>query len=212
MAKRKITHREILIITILIVLVSLFATTDFKGPTLITGAISGKANVTLQSLLSINFVTNQDNVTFGSGRVEGACNNATLATNDTSIDPTNCWTGSYPYNNVTNVFEIENDGNRIANVTVNGTNASTFIGGGAGATPDPEFQFYGAENETNSCFTGNLTTTWTDINVTPQTLCERFRFQRPRDQLYTHIRIVIPEDASTGAHNATVEFIATLAS
>ena len=204
--KQKITHREILIITVLVVLVGLFATTGFKGPSLITGAISGKANVTLQSLLSINFVANQDSVTFGSGRVEPTCTNVTLTTNDTSQDPQNCWTGTYGYNTTDNAFEIENDGNRIANVTVNGTNATTFIGG---ASAVPLFEFFGAQAETNSCFQG-LQTSWTTIDDTPQTLCERFRFQKPRDQLYTHIKVRIPEDSAAGTHNATVEFIATL--
>jgi hypothetical protein len=203
----KLKQKEIAVIAILIIVAGLFATMGFQGPEAITGAISGKANVTIQSLLSINFVTNQDSVTFGSGRIESTCNNATLATDDASQDPDNCWTGSYPYNGTQNAFEIENDGNRIANVTVNGTNATTFIGG---TTVTPEFQFRGLENETNSCFTGNLTTTYTDITATPVTLCERFRFQRPRDQIFTHIRVVIPDDSFTGTHNATVEFIATL--
>jgi hypothetical protein len=210
MAKHKISHAEIAIIVVAVIVLGLFANYGFQGPTAITGAISGKANVTIQSFLSINFITNQDTVTFGSGRVEGNCTNATLATDDASQDPTNCWTGSYPYNDTNNTFEIENDGNRIANVTVNGTNASTFIGGGN--VTDPEFQFKGAESESNSCLLGNLETTYTNITATPVKLCERLFPIQPRDQLYTHIRVVIPEDASTGTHNATVEFTATIAS
>ena len=190
----------------LVCIIFLFVAAD--GPSLISGAITGTADVTIVAALSINFVTNQDSVTFGSGIVESACENATLATNDTTQDPTNCWTGTYPYNDTNNTFEIENDGTVNATVDVNGTNASAFLGGGNGTTPDPEFQFYGADSEGGSC-ADNLTTTWTDINVTQQTLCDNLRFGGANDQIYTHIRVVIPEDALIGTRNATVEFTAS---
>ena len=205
----KLKQKEIAVIAILIIVAGLFATMGFRGPEAITGAISGKANVTIPSVLSINFVANQDSVSFGTGRVEPTCNNATLATNDASEDPDNCWTGSYPYNGTQNAFEIENDGNRVANVTVNGTNATTFIGGGNGTTPDPEFQFLGAQAESGSCIQG-LETTYTNITATPVTICEKLLSARPRDQIYSHIRVLIPEDAFVGTHNATVEFTATI--
>jgi hypothetical protein len=177
-----------------------------KTPTPLSGAIVGTVDVTIVQALSINFITDQDTVTFGSGVVENNCSNATLATNDTSIDPTNCWTGTYPYNSTSNVFEIENDGSLNATVDINGTNASTFIGGGN--ITSPEFQFYSAEAESGAC-TANLTTTWTDVNSTLQTLCDDLLFANANDQLYTHLRVVIPEDAFIGTHNATVEFIAS---
>ena len=201
-------NNDNLIAVILIVATCLAFLMIVKGPSPISGAITGKVNFTIVPALSINFVFNQDAVTFGSGVVESTCENATLSTNDTSQDPTNCWTGTYPYNSTNNVFEIENDGSYNATVDINGTNASTFIGGGNGTTPDPEFQFFGAEAEGGSCG-ANLTTSWTNINSTLQTLCDDLKFIGANDQIYTHIRVVIPEDAYVGTHNATVEFIAS---
>jgi len=201
---RKNNNTTALVLLIFVCIAFLFVA---KGPSLISGAIVGTVDLTIVQELSINFITNQDTVTFGSGIVESYCNNATLSTNDTTQDPDNCWTGTFFYNTTSNVFEIDNDGTTNASVKINGTNATTFIGGGNGTTPDPEFQFFGIEAESGAC-AANLTTVWTDINATEQTLCDNLRYPAGTDQIYTHLRVVIPEDVPLGTHNATIEFIA----
>ena len=196
-------------------MLSLNRLSGVSGPTQqITGygTGTGYTNLTISSSSTIYMVNNV--VDFGTGivnitKASSECMNATLLSgNETFQEPVNlnrCWVNSTGldfngFNKTITPIYIRNDGN--INVTLTFTssegNATTFIGGGSGSYPSPEYQFHTYCNDSNCC-DDVRNTTWYDINGTDMNIClgNGLAISGTGKNIMTvQFRIVIPGDAS----------------
>lgn len=168
--------------------------------------ITGKTNFSIDSSLSIRFVNSL--VLFGSGYVNGSMTSCSMGTNNTPPLGTR---GCINFNTTvhTSNLTIENDGNVLANVSLNFTrNATTFIGG-----TSPSFKYEVGNNESSSCTTLRNASTFKEVsdievNGTNARICDGLNFDDESDRLHIGFWLVIPEDASVGSHEVTVTAIA----
>jgi|GEM_PF-2389818 len=193
-----------------------------------TGVATGKANVSIESQLSIKLLRNE--TLFGSGSPNLAATGTAVAiwSNRTSIqvdgdassdigafnngsqgNGTDYNTGTYVY-----PFVVENDGNdpdtciRISAAQA----AASFIGGVA---QTPHFYWAAMANEStwgstqsgapstltaNPCIgTGTaLVDEWTEMTTSSATVCDPLNATDWTDELRIHFRLEIPTDASGG--------------
>lgn len=168
--------------------------------------VTGKTNFSIDSSLSIRFVNAL--VPFGSGFVNGTMTSCTMGTNNTP--PLNT-RGCINFN--TTVHEanltIENDGNVLANVSLNFTrNATTFIGG-----TSPQFQYEVTDGEASSCTDIRNASAFKEVGAievdgTDARVCDGLLFDDGNDLLEVGFWLLIPEDADLGSHEVTVTAIA----
>jgi len=166
----------------------------------LTGKVTdtGVVNVTVNSVVSINFTT--DFIDFGSGQVDAGQSSATVDTD--GISSNGNW--SSPADN----FTIVNIGNN--NVTLElatGKDAAAFIGG-----TSPSYQYKISNTEVGSCTNTTMDLdTWYDVNSTSPgtTICNPFAFEEGYDSIEVGIRLVIPSDASGGTKTDTFTATAT---
>ncbi|MFH0829752.1 MAG: DUF2341 domain-containing protein [Candidatus Aenigmatarchaeota archaeon] len=142
---------------------------------------------TVQSSILITLTT--DTVAFG--------NMSTGTVNDTADDK------PLP-------FEIRNDGNIKANITINATNMFTI-------SPNPSSAYRAAANTSTEGTTYNTlctNTSWFYMPVSggtpPQFICF-LDWLNATDQIETEIAIAVPNSEPSGAKTSTVTFIATMA-
>ncbi len=220
----------LLIVAILISIVGLANTlTLMQYPVKYTGAATtgtGKANVTIESALSIRLLRNES--WFGSGypNSQGGGILEIWSNNTAPNWDGTAGTGSFnngsegngtDYNTGTHVypFVVENNGNdpnTCIRVYADKT-AQQFIGG---AAQTPEFRFAGKNNESawgstntgcsgsypDACTSG-LVQTWTDMGTSSTTVCTTLNSSQCSDEIRIHFLLGIPEDAA-GSKTATV--------
>jgi hypothetical protein len=194
-----------LVVITAIVLIGLIGLNEMK----ITGAQaaqtqSGLVNVTIAGATNIRLIVNSTN--FGSGYVNASHDSAEIESRvPTKINWIN---DTAPFDPKS--MELENNGTQVANVTIKADSSpAEFIGGGAGALPDPAQYFKGTENESTSCGSG-LATTYTDLqNDTEILLCEQFNFQSNRNTIDIDFNLTIPVDTPSGEKNNLITFTAT---
>jgi hypothetical protein len=165
----------------------------------ISGLVTtGEANLTVETILQVNFTTNSIN--WSSGRVNQASTAASLITVGAGTIEGGNWTAD-------SGLIIENIGN--VNVSLNfsvGLNASDFIGG---SNPVYEWNLSDKATEANSCTNaaGSGDPPRFDLfyqaNTTPSTAlggigCSIFRFESANDQIRLDFNITVPEDSLTG--------------
>ncbi len=155
----------------------------------ITGKATGTANLTIVSVVNINFTIS--NISFGSGSVTLGSNNATIDTLGNVINGN--WTP------VTEGFILENLGNN--NVTLylkSGKTAAQFLGG-----TGPSYQYNVTNNETGSCInaTGFSLGLWTDVNTSGDgdLICNPFGISA--NSINIDLKLVIPSDARIGSQS-----------
>lgn len=199
-------NNVVIVVAVLAVIASLAAAglsyyTALTGQNLISGLATststGTANLTIESAIQINFSINSIN--WGSGRVNAGKDYAVLDSDGTVFQGN--WT------TVSQGLVLDNLGN--VNVTLNletGKNAAQFIGGGAGAIPDPVYQWKITENLTDSCI--NATgpaygyNAYATVNSTAggTLFCNPFQFGTNKNKLNIDINITVPVDAAPGLH------------
>lgn len=167
----------------------------------LTGKVTdtGVVNVTVESVVSINFTT--DFLDFQAGSVSTGQASATLYTNGTVVNGN--WTS--PGSN----FVIENIGNN--NVTLDiasGKTAADFIGG---TSPDYEYNVSNVEASSCTNATGFSLGVFYDVNATsPGTrVCSVFEYIDSRDTISIDLKLVIPSDAAGGEQTDTFTATAT---
>ena len=155
----------------------------------------GTANLTIEGSASVNFTT--DNINWGSGFVNESEVSATLNTEGTMTGTD--WTV------VSSGLVLENTGN--TNVTLNFTSskdAADFIGG-----TNPSFQWRVSDVESNSCVTGSLISSYTDVTTTSQLACTDMAWENARDTLEIDLQLVVPQDAVAEAKGTVITATAT---
>ncbi len=223
----------LLIVAILISIVGVVNTLTLVPVIRYTGAATtgtGKANVTIQSQVSITLLRNE--TLFGSGYTN---TNTILyiATNQTNPwgDRAPGGAGSGYFNNGsegngTNYgqgteraypFVVENDGNDDTTcIKIYAAQTPAQWIGGSDQTP--VFQFAGKNNESawgsTDCAgtgfvpacTGTLTEKWTDVptSASPATVCTALNSSQCTDELRIHFRIGLPSDTPEGGKQTTV--------
>ena len=115
--------------------------------------------------------------------------------NDTSV-PNGTWGCQF------GDLALQNIGNEYVNVTIAcDHDANTFIGG---TVSGPYFQWYFWENASNTCNYLNASGSFEEITInTNQTICTTFNNTQSFDKIYMDVRLVVPNDAFTGARTAT---------
>lgn len=155
----------------------------------------GTANLTIEGSASVNFTT--DNINWGNGFVNETEVSATLNTEGTMTG-----TG---WDVVSSGLVLENTGN--TNVTLNFTSskdAADFIGG-----TGPSFQWRVSDVEADSCVTGSLISSYTDVTMTSQLACADMAWENTRDTLEIDLQLVVPQDAVAEAKGTVITATAT---
>ncbi len=166
----------------------------------ISGLATGEANLTVETLASVNFSTRAIN--WSSGRVNIGSTAASLITTSSNGDVTG---GNWTVNS--DGLILENVGN--VNVSLNlsvGKNASEFIGG-----TNPAYEWNLTAEEAASCVQVGTTTDMDNLDEYHQANttnneaipdgglgCSVFRFESGNDLLRLDFNITIPENSLTG--------------
>ncbi len=188
-------------ITLVGATISLVKLDKFEVP-LITGmatTIQGKVNLSISATTAIAFVSGYDVVDFGAGTIDTApvTKVSTLLADNPST-----------FRDGVTEFRVQNDGNVDINVTINGTAASTWLGG-----TNPSYEFNGScmGGSDCGCLAGsNLTSALANITAAPALLCRNLTFGDAADAVGAEIELQVPTDTGTGLkQDPDVEFRAT---
>lgn len=169
----------------------------------ITGFATGTANLSVESLVSINFSENV--IDFGSGLVDIGALNATLQSDSGSTSNGN-W--SFSADNLT----LENIGNINCTIALQaGAAASSFIGGLAAGGPNYKWNI--SDIETSSCAqNGTPLGNYTEVNSSQSSeVCSPLKFVDSNDTMRIDIRLVVPYDSKKGALGDTITATGTAA-
>ena len=172
----------------------------------ISGMITGTANLTVTSTVSIVFRNNS--IDFGSGTVNDTTTGTENCTMDTTGGKTNitCLT----FTQQGSGFKVENNGN--VNVTLSSSfdkAAAAFIGS---TSNTPVFTMKISNSETSSCANLNGTFTgYANVPTAAAIVCNTtsFDFADTRDLFLLDVNISIPEDAPGGTKTTTLTVTAT---
>ena len=197
-------EKLLLVIAVVAVIASLIAAgfTYFSIASLVTkvsGFATGEANLTIESLASINFTTNS--IDWGSGQVDSGAPSAQLTTLETGNVTNGNWTLA-----TSGGLRIENIGN--VNVSLNlsvGKSPSAFLGG-----TSPGYEWNVSNIETGSCLnstggTGNLNLgTWSSTSTTSTNFCGILQFVTASDSVRIDLNLTVPSDSLTGSLGDTI--------
>ncbi len=163
---------------------------------------SGYINITLASVISINFT--QDTIMWGVGSINGGQTNATLETSTPSVTRGNWSTTGI------RGFIIENTGN--TNVTLSLSTAKNATSLFQGSATERAYMWNATSNETGSCNPTALSNaTYTDVNITGYTFCNQLGFLNSQDELRLDIKLTVPYDGSAGVLSDTITATAAAA-
>ncbi|MBM3231917.1 hypothetical protein FJZ21_00865 [Candidatus Pacearchaeota archaeon] len=163
----------------------------------------GEANLTVESVVTINFTTARIN--WGSGRVNDGFSSAGLNTFATN----NVTNGNWSLQNAGGL-RIENLGNVNVTLNLSGTKtAASMIGG-----TSPGYRWNVTSFESGACRnssggTGALQTDFFYVVNTSTTLfCNYFQFLDDRDVVRIDFNLTIPSDSFTGTLGDTITAVA----
>jgi hypothetical protein len=105
-------------------------------------------------------------------------------------------------------FRIENDGNVMANITVNASN-SPFTLAALGSTA---FQFKARQNETNAYNTTGSQATYTPMDAILKNVLKQLNYSDASDTAYVDINITVPDSEPPGTKSTDVLFRAEMSS
>lgn len=189
-------------------------------------ALSAVGNVSLSITETTSIVLTYGEIDFGSGYVFADCNNCTMDTAAGGTRDATCCLGDWAdVGNFDEGLLIENQGNTYVSLKANYSEAAADFIGGDSVTPEFDYQFipehtanHGSANgddSASSCQTGwNNTGGWTAIVAnTQQYACGsgslfNFTSEATKDEVELNFRVVIPENADTGAKAANVTITA----
>src|SRR3989344_6373009 len=167
---------------------------------------TGTINLSIDSVVEINFTTN--NINWSKGRVNAGSAFATL---NTSVHGAGNVTGGNWTGNDKGLV-VENTGNNNVTFALSfGTDAAGLLGGNSNRS----YLFNVTNNETGSCTAANGSaggtndlylnlSAWLPANTTGTSFCPRFVYYDISDLLRIDIALVIPSDAKTGSLNDTI--------
>lgn len=156
----------------------------------VTSFHNGTTTVSIASSLSISL--SDDTIAFGTCTVS---NPGILAqSNNTTIGACD---GTFP-----DFMVLINNGNLDANITLNGTNASDFLG--MGLTDQDHFNFTINNFSASSICQDNPQVGWQQINETLQNACENLSIGG--NAINMSVSLYIPVDADPGAKSAAIQF------
>jgi hypothetical protein len=180
-------------------LVSLSKMSQIGAP-LISGAATsgtGATRLTIKTQLAIKL--NDSTVDFGN------CTPDVTGVYWDSNDTARAGSGARQCTNLTNPqnITVENDGNELANVSVQ----STIIDLTGGSSPTFWFATDNATDGRKGCSQG-LRRGWTQFAVadTEYTACDGLNFSDTMDRFYTYFRVYGPTDSTAGQRTATITF------
>ncbi len=170
-----------------------------------TSSDAGQTNFSIMSNTTIEFVAGKDAMNFGNGEVNGSAagvQNCTLQTNNTAPS-TDC----IGFSALDNYFVIHNIGNIGVNLSLlSNATAAQFIGGNASVH---SFQWQVGANESGSCLGSLSDTSFTNVTngttiAHAKNVCTNLDYNLPTNSLWVNLKLVIPEDAPQGIHQATI--------
>ena len=168
---------------------------------------SGYVNLTLATIVSVNFT--QDTINWGAGSITTGQNNASLLVTDGGATVTRGnWstTGMKP-------LAIENIG--TVNVTLQisaDKNATGLLSGSAG---NRRYQINVSSTDAGACNGGavNNVSIWVDPNLTSpgDNYCTQLGFLDTQDQVNISLILAVPYDGNTGTLSSTITATASVA-
>jgi len=189
--------KVLLIVAVIFVVVAIasvvYNSSNFTG---FATTSTGEANLTVESATQIDFTTAF--IDWESGRVTSGDTEAILDTSAGNISNGN-WTP------VTEGFVLENQGN--LNLTIElaaGKTNLTFMGG-----TDGSYQWNVSNNETDSCSHADLGD-FEEVNSS-KIVCDQFSSITASNEIRIDLKLIIPEDSSTGALTDLITATATAA-
>lgn len=203
------------VVLILAILAVGFATTNsymalnkYSKISELTGfGTSGYVNVTVATLVSVNFT--QDTINWGAGSITTGQNNASLLVTDGGATATRGnWstTGIKP-------LAIENIG--TVNITLKISSDKNATGLFAGSAGNRRYQINVSNTDAASCNGGaiNNLSLWVEPNLTSpgDQYCTQMGYLDTQDQVNISVILVIPYDGSSGALSSTLTATATTA-
>jgi len=153
----------------------------------------GTVNVTVSSTVGIRFI-GPTNMSFGSGTLYG---DGTTTYMNSTISITNPDGFNEPF-----PFQLENSGNVMANISVNGTTAASFLGG-----TEPWFAVNATNVEGNATLLG-LVFPANPVNVTSALsfVVNNTNASDSNDLFNITVFLGIPQDTTPATKNATITF------
>lgn len=162
---------------------------------------TGQANLTVETLASINFTKNF--VNWGSGRLNPGATAASL----TSLNTNNVSGGNWTLA-ADGGLQIENIGNVNVSLNISGAKtAAQFIGG-----TNPVYKWNFTDPEGKSCVNSTMNANASIMNiftnvitsVNSALICPVFGFISSNDSIRIDFNLTIPEDSITGALTDTI--------
>jgi len=103
-----------------------------------------------------------------------------------------------------NPFELENNGKSMVDVDIKGSDIWE-----EEPNPSEHYQFQSAEKEPGSVNDPlrDLVNEWTGLSDSPAKFATNFKPRKKTDELYGHIRILVPLDEGAGEKSSTLTFI-----
>lgn len=160
---------------------------------------TGEANVTVETIASVNFTTS--GINWGSGRVNSGSSSAGLNTFASGNVTGGNWTLQ-----TFGGLRLQNLGNVNLTLNLSGTKtAAIFIGG-----TSPGYKWNISNVEASSCLNSTGGTdaiplnVFYDVNITSTSFCGRFQFVDSADTIRIDFNLTIPSDSLTGTLNDVI--------
>ena len=168
----------------------------------ISGMVTGTANFTITSTVSIVFRNNS--IDFGSGTINDTSSGTDNCTMDTVGGRTNATCATFVQQG--SGFKVENNGNVNATLSASFDKAAVaFLGSSGDSTP--VFTMKVSNSETSSCVNLNGTFTgYANVPTAATIVCNTttFDFADARDLFLIDINVSLPEDTPGGTKTTTL--------
>lgn len=170
----------------------------------------GPVDVVVESSASVEFLTTNNALDWGSGFVSGG----TFATLETEAPFLTNWVENLAPSTVTEGLILRNIGNVDVTLDLSSSNdAAGFIGG----THDNLYQWKLSEytaggDVAGACGgTGLIDIVYTDVALTalPRQVCPQFNWEDTTDEILIDVHVNVPDDANSGAKSSVITAAAT---
>lgn len=161
---------------------------------------TGEANVTVETIVSINFTTSQ--ISWGSGRVSSGFSSAGLNTYETGNVTNGNWTLT-----TRGGLRLENIGNVNVSLNLSATKTALTMIGGSNPTYMWNISNVDAQscrNSTGGALNALPLNNFYNPNLTTTEFCRFFQFNDTQDSMRIDFNMTIPSDSFTGALGDTI--------
>ncbi len=186
------TLSVILVLAIVVSVAVLFYNSGLMGISGAATSDTGPVNFTITGQVSIVFL--DDSTDFGSGYPDPG-SIALLQSNGTGYVENGSWSES------TDSMVLNNDGNRVANVTLTSSKTPEEFIGHASA----DFHFIVADSANNATACGdNQASTFTQLSTSAVAACNNFDFNDSHDTIDIDYQLTIPAASTVGSKTTTI--------